>query len=746
MFKVRSTDSAYSSPLIGNGEVVTTVGPTGYHNGFCPPEEAVNRTIFWAGRRLQNARTADIRIPRVPPEELIGPTIPLIRFGRLVRTLTIDGEEASDEEWEQALDCNRGMVFSTLPHGPIWEQTRSLVCLTANVLVFHTRLENRGQAPASLEFVLNYEFGDANGERAEGTRLHIRRPHPDDLPFGNVEGVRSREADLKTRPPHLLESLSVQYEIEDHLGEVHLGRYPLGVIGETETGGRFIHRFELAPGEATDLWFWVALSDRLTYTHFPDFERIRALVGAHGEAWADFWNTSRVELGNPELEALRKSCLYTIRCNVSPWSIPPGYLSTHWEGRTFHDEFYPCLALLSGNCPDLAERVPNYRLQTLPVAERRSGGRGAYYAWEATEEGRESAPYGHWTDEQFRHGQISEAAWRLYLHTGDRERLDRYYPVMRGCAEWLIHDALVRDEAGGLKTRWMTDINEEAYPVENSIFVASAAVRALENAARAAELLDVDATHRDRWRELADELRQALPTDEGGERYRYADNTDLRPSSAHTATVFPFSFDVHSDRARRTLRWVYDAFEAGQTTGDEDTELVFSDTWIWELGRLATACFYQGLGDKGYNVLRRAPDVTGPFRAPNEHYREGEEPFLPWLTSGAGAFVYALHAMFVQVVDESGPILLPALPSVIRDARFEQLLASQGVGVSGQVKNGALVNLTAQTDRPMAWSFRIPQRLASTAQFASDVTVSEPDALGLVTVECALTGGITQLV
>jgi hypothetical protein len=94
---VTSNDKFYNSALIGNGELVTTIGPTGYHNGFCPSEETANRTLFWAGRRLKDARSTDIRIPRVPPEELIGPTRPLIRFGRLDRRLWIDEKETGDD-------------------------------------------------------------------------------------------------------------------------------------------------------------------------------------------------------------------------------------------------------------------------------------------------------------------------------------------------------------------------------------------------------------------------------------------------------------------------------------------------------------------------------------------------------------------------------------------------------------------------------------------------------------------------
>jgi hypothetical protein len=107
--------------------------------------------------------------------------------------------------------------------------------------------------------------------------------------------------------------------------------------------------------------------------------------------------------------------------------------------------------------------------------------------------------------------------------------------------------------------------------------------------------------------------------------------------------------------------------------------------------------------------------------------------------------VYAIHAMFVQV-DEKGTILLPALPSAVPDAHFERVLASHGVCLSGQVKGGTLASLTAETDRAMAWSFRIPQHLAATAHFAPQATVSRPDALGLVPVKCTLQAGNTHLV
>lgn len=740
MITVRSGGPDYNSAMIGNGEVVTMIGPTGFHNGFCPREERVNRTIFWAGRRLSDARGAEIRIPRVPPEELIGATMPLIRFGRLHRQLHIDAHLSPDEDWEQSFDPGHGCFVSLLRHGLISERTDSRVCLTRNLLVFRTLLENKGTVAVAIRFVVEYLFGDAEGRVARGTRLHIRRPHPDDLGFGNVEGTRSRVADLDRRPPHPRESLSVHYEVEKHLGEVRIGRHPNGSIRHTDSGGELTWELELLPGSSENLFVWVALSDRSRYFHFPEYEEVGELVQAHERGWREFWEASVLELGDQELESIRRSCLYTMRCYSSPWTLPPGYLSTHWEGRTFHDEFYPFIGLISSGYTELAWKIPNYRFQTLPLALERGCGKGAYFGWEVTETGEESAPYGHWTDEQFRHGQFSEQAWRYYLHTGDLEELNRFYPVMRGCAEWLIHDLLVRDHEGRLVVRRVSDIAEQVISARNSIFAACATVRALDNAAAAAELLAADSEHRDRWRSLAGELRENLPISADGRLYRYADDSDLPPETAHLAMVFPFSFDVAGQRSAATFAKVWEEYQ--RTSDLQSSEQPLSYNWIWAIGRLATICFYLGKAEEGYQVLKAAAKSLGPFLAPNEHYRREGGAFLPWFGTGAGAFVYALNAMFVQVYDEGETVLLPAVPRALGNASFSGLLADRGVRLSGHLEEGRLKELSASCQRPTRWAFRI--REAAAERFERRVRLAKP-ADGWVRGSSQLTAGTSCL-
>jgi len=751
MFSIRSGDAIYNSPMIGNGEIVTTLGPTGYHNGFCTEEEVVNRTIFWGGRRLSDARSMDIHIPRVPPEELIGSTRPLLRLGRFIRKLEINGNLTKDEKWEQSIDYSRAVVISKLDQEAIVETTESRVILNANLIIFHTHLENRGVHPTNISFQLDYEIGDAKGKQPEGMHLNIRRPHPNDLSFGNVDGIRSLESDMDSRPPHLLENLLVQYEIENQLGEVRIGRYPVGRVENTPLGGRFTNIIHLESNQCTDLWFWVTISDRLKFMHFPPtFDLIQSFLEEHEKGWNDFWQKGRVEFGESELEAVYRSSLYTLRCNVNAFAVPVGNLSTHWEGRILHDDFYAFLGLSASNHLELAERVLQNRLNTMNTARKRSQGNGTYFGWEVTEDGEESAPYGHWTDEQFRHGQISEIAWRFYLFTRKQKDLERIYPLLKGCVEWLIFDSIKIDANGNAKTRLVTDILEAVYPVKNSIYLCCAAIKALRNAARAAELLSIDEEESKLWKLLATDLQKNLPVDKEKNRYKYSDNADAPLAYAHSAMVFPFAFDLFGDHAKSTVSKSFEAFhnrlgEIGILHQSQE-DAVFTDNWLWEISGLASALFYQGRGEEGLEALRRIPNIVGSFMAPCEHFRAIGGPYLPWFGTGSGIYTSAILSMFVQLLDENFTVLLPALPDSFEEAKFDNLLTAQMVEVSGRVSSGKLVELIAQSTTDQWWGFRIPIKRITEREIQKLNSIEEKIDNGYLTIKVRLIKGKNQLI
>jgi hypothetical protein len=744
LFSVNSSNEVYNSPMIGNGELTTTIGPSGFHNGYCPSEETSNRTVFWAGRRFKDARSGKIRIPRVSDEDLFGPTIPLLRNGRFFRHLQINGSTSSDSDWEQSLDIFKGFVYSRIRHPEgLLEENTSFICLNSNILVFRSLFTNNSASLIKIDFDIECQYGDAEGMMSAGSRLQIQKPHPSDKAFGNVEGLKSAGSEANDRPTHLLESLIIKYEVDEHLGEIHIGRFPESRIVTTSKGGRVMQKAELKPGQSTEFCYWAVYSDRWKYNHFIQYKSFEEILIPHLLAWENFWNTSSVITGHELLDSAYCSSLYTLRVNTSPWYTPPGYLSTHWEGRVFHDEFYPFMAYLSGGFWNLAERMPNYRLLIIPEAQRRSIGHGTFYAWEATENGVESAPYGHWVDEQFIHGQFAAEVWNLYLYTGNINKLRRYFPVIRGCVEWLIHDVI--DQSGDMvKTRWLTDLSEGIYPVKNSIFVASAAIYTLEIASKAAKILKTELHQVEEWDRLAALLKKNLPVNTQDQTYNYSDNDNISIETSHLGPIFPFSFDIDSQLSMNTLHKALKAFH--QQGIDQSDNKVLAWTWMWALSHLAITCFYKGETAAGSDTLLKVPQTMGPFMAPNEHIDRKYGPFLPWFTTGAGAFIYAVNSMFVQLYNTDGPILLQGWGKDFPECSFRRLPVGNNTYLSGDIKDGEIVSLLVQSVEDKEWHCLIPERLVKQLRFRPEACIGKANRKDFVELKIRISAGSLELI
>ena len=735
-----SKDESYNWPMIGNGSLQTIVGPNGYHNGQVLEVESVNRTIFWAGRRHTDARTAETWIPRFDKEIPIGSTQPLVRFGRMQRLLKVNGAEAKDDDWVQTMDYDNGIVKSTLNHNSLREFTESMVLLDKNILVFHTTLTNTSNADVSADFTLKYEFGDAYGKQATGTKLFIFRPYHTDKLFGSIDGKFSTDPDVDSRAPHISEGLSVKYEVEAHLGEIRWGRSPVGRIQKTPVGGNFIHEVKLKKGESIELWFWVTVSDRLKYTYFPSLEQVKQYVQEHSSGWKKFWNTSSVNLNNPELEGIYKSSLYTLRCNSGEWSSSCGILASNWEGRFLHDEMFVFFGLISANHPELARKIPNWRWLTHDVAVQRSKGNGTFYAWEATEEGHESSPIGQWVDERYIHGEISEHTWRYYLYTGDKNTLDQFYPVLKGNVEWLTHDILKYDQDGNIRLRALVPPVEHVYPAENCNYSVCAFTRSLQIAARAATILGRDKEKVNEWLQLSERVKKLMPVDTKNNVYKIAANMDDSFGIAHLGALFPFAVELESDVTKNTLNKAVEYYENAKA--QRTTDYVFSTTtWIWGMSNLASACFVAGEGAKGYSILKDAKYTVGSFMTPPEHWSKQDGAYLPWHTTGSGAFIAAINGMFVQVFDENGAILFPAISPELKNTSFSRLLASEGVAVSGKIENGKIVQIVAHSPMDKEWTYRIPAPIARGVKLNGKLTSSSSIAGKYLVVKCKLKKG-----
>ena len=104
--------------------------------------------------------------------------------------------------------------------------------------------------------------------------------------------------------------------------------------------------------------------------------------------------------------------------------------------------------------------------------------------------------------------ELAVQGWWRYRYTGDREWLRTHaYPLLRGTVEFYRH--LVKKEADGRYHLSGTNAHEDFWGVGDSIMDLAAIRGTVPLAIRAAEILEVDAELRGRWKEL---LANLAPT------------------------------------------------------------------------------------------------------------------------------------------------------------------------------------------------------------------------------------------
>lgn len=636
--------------LMGNGELVTAFGPTGYHTDQPNPAMQV---FCLAGRRLSGALA------------------PLVRYGQLKRTLAIDGHPMELGDYEQELIPGEGILISTCAHDSLSERTISFVCLDSNAAAFQTTLTNTSGKTLGVRFVLDYAFGDWAGQLPEcgtfgfgkigsrGGRVHF---DVDNIHLGAVELLCDRELEITGEGP----SLTAAWE------------------------------FEIEPGQSESVSFLWGIGDRARYRGTPREWTFDGLLAKQKQDWADYHQTSSVDPGNAGLEALRLMCLYDLRANSTPWSIPPAVLPTMWEGRTFHDELYPFLGLISSGHADLARKIPNYRLHTLDKAIERSGGKGAKYAWESLESGRDGSPYGHWLDEHFHMGQFAETAWQLCLYEGSRESAREFYPLFREIADYFLLN-MIEPDGEFAKMRPCTDYDETFCPVDNGLYTACAAIRSLELAHSLGEAMGENPARLAGWREAAAKLRHNLPRSDSEDRYITAAQAKHR-HIAEVGPVFPFRIDSGSSTARNTLDSFCEAVRTESGLQPGNTPDYGRRRWLWTAAHVATAYALLGNADRAYELLTEALGATGPGLIPVESVGLEGDYSCPFFTTSAGAFLFSLHSLFVQVTDD-GLTRLPDLPSALPDASYQNLAGAGGLRFSAEFSRGQNTRLTITAPR-----------------------------------------------
>ena len=241
-----------------------------------------------------------------------------------------------------------------------------------------------------------------------------------------------------------------------------------------------------------------------------------ALLAANQAAWASMWRGWIEVRGNGTLATdVNASEFYlwsSTRAGVD-WSVSPAGLSSNgYDGHIFWDAetwMYPSLL---AQHPDLAAGMNAYRFQRLTEAQQHAtatGYAGARFPWESALDGTEQIPppvsvNGEGLYEQHITADIALAQWQYYLVTGNKTWLAQQgWPVLSGAAAFWASRA-TRGADGKFHINGVTGPDEENPNVNDEVYTNAGAMRTLEDAVQAAQVLGM--TPPASWSQIAANL------------------------------------------------------------------------------------------------------------------------------------------------------------------------------------------------------------------------------------------------
>lgn len=279
-----------------------------------------------------------------------------------------------------------------------------------------------------------------------------------------------------------------------------------------------------------------------------------ALAAAHDAAWEAVWETCDVRIeGDDEAQFALRYSLYQLQLaaprHSDRVSIPARALSGQvYKGAVFWDTEMFMTPVFALTDPAVARNLVMYRYHTLAGARAKAaeyGHRGAYYAWEGQEDGKEACTHFNVTDvfthrpmrTYFRDKQIHISAdivyaiWKYYEQTGDASIFaEGAAEVAAECARFFCSWAYYKKDKQRYELLDVTGPDEYHERIHNNAYtnrMAGFAVRVAldvldrlhETDPKAWEDLDGKigfAAELDAWRDLADHLWQPAPDPQTG--------------------------------------------------------------------------------------------------------------------------------------------------------------------------------------------------------------------------------------
>jgi len=374
-------------------------------------------------------------------------------------------------------------------------------------------------------------------------------------------------------------------------------------------------------------------------------EGTEALIAAHEKQWAELWRSDILVEGDAEIQRNVRFALFNLYSSVREGSrrsiAPMGLTSQGYNGHIFWDAetwMFPPLLVLH---PGLARQMLDYRADRLEAARRRAyahGYRGAMFPWESDDRGEESTPTFALTGPLEHHitADVAIAAWQYYCVTRDREWLCRTgYPMMRECARFWC-DRVTRNSDGSYSIRNVVGADEYAIGVTDNAFTNGAVRRALENAAKAAEVCGERSDPR--WAEIAAGLRIAQFPDSTTREHADYDGEQIKQADVN---LLGYPLGIVADREALLRDLAYYENRIDPANGPAMSHSIFAIQYA----RL-------GMTEKAAEMFRRCyePNLRPPFGV----FAETATSDNPYFMTGAGGMLQAMLFGFggLEITDE----------------------------------------------------------------------------------------------
>lgn len=383
-------------------------------------------------------------------------------------------------------------------------------------------------------------------------------------------------------------------------------------------------------------------------------EGLNRLMDGHRKLWNELWEGDIMIEGDDEAQRAVRFALYNLYSNArkgSRLSISPFGLSAQgYNGHIFWDtEFWMYPPMLFMN-QGIARTMMDYRTDRLEAACQRAlsyGYDGAMFPWESDDAGEESCPTWALTGAFEHHitADIAIAAWNYYCMSSDKRWLrEEGFPLMEKAAEFWV-SRVEKNKDGSYSIRNVVCADEYAEGVDDNAFTNGAAMRALQDAAKAAAVCGVKAPAI--WKEIASKLR--LPKFENGVTMEYEgyNGQTIKQADANLL-VYPLNLITRPEEIRKDLEYYEDKIDK---TGPAMSFSVLA----LQYARL-------GEGDKAYDLFVQSfrPNQLPPFGV----ISEGAGGTNPYFVTGAGGLLQTVINGFcgLEVTDNGIKQLFSKLP------------------------------------------------------------------------------------